>query len=42
VETMVFQKSDYIPSEFECKYDANAKKEMTVQETLKAIKEAMD
>ena len=41
VESMVFQRSDYIPSEFECKYDPNAKKEMTVQETLKAIKEAM-
>ena len=42
VESMVFKRSDYIPSEFECKYDPNAKKEMTVQETLKAIKEAMD
>ncbi len=41
VESMVFKKSDHIPHEFLCKYDPNAKKEMTVQETLKAIKEAM-
>tara|TARA_R100001440_G_scaffold3182_1_gene8103 strand:- start:2772 stop:3464 length:693 start_codon:yes stop_codon:yes gene_type:complete len=42
VESMVFQRSDHIPNEFQCKYDPNAKKEMTVQETLKAIKETMD
>lgn len=42
VESMVFKKSDHIPHEFQCKYDPNAKKEMTVQETLKAIKEAME
>ena len=42
VESMVFKKSDHIPHEFQCKYDPKAKKEMTVQETLKAIKEAME
>ena len=42
VESMVFKKSDHIPHEFQCKYDPNAKKEMTVQETLKAIKEALE
>jgi len=42
VESMVFKKSDHIPHEFQCKYDPNAKKEMTIQETLKAIKETME
>jgi hypothetical protein len=40
IESQIFMYGEYIPSEYQCKYDPNAKKEMTVQETLKAVRES--
>tara|TARA_E500000318_G_scaffold218_1_gene284 strand:- start:4662 stop:5339 length:678 start_codon:yes stop_codon:yes gene_type:complete len=40
IESQVFQHMEYIPSEYQCKYDPNAKKEMTIQETLREIRES--
>mgnify|MGYP003125501215 FL=1 len=40
IESQIFQYMEFIPSEYQCKYDPNAKKEMTVQETLKEIRES--
>tara|TARA_R100000234_G_scaffold70086_1_gene43043 strand:+ start:663 stop:1358 length:696 start_codon:yes stop_codon:yes gene_type:complete len=40
IESQIFQYMEFIPSEYQCKYDPNAKKEMTVQETLKAVRES--
>jgi hypothetical protein len=31
---------EFVPSEYQCKYDPDAKKEMTVEETLKAVRES--
>jgi len=31
---------EFIPNQYECKYDPNAKKEMTIQETLTEIRES--
>lgn len=42
IESQFFKLNDYIPSEYQCKYDPNAKKEMTIKETLKAIKDGLD
>ena len=42
IESQFFKRGGYIPSEYQCKYDPNAKKEMTIKETLKAIKEGLD
>jgi len=40
IESQIFGYGEFIPSEYQCKYDPNAKKEMTVQETLKAVRES--
>lgn len=40
IESQIFEYMEFIPSEYQCKYDPNAKKEMTVQETLKAVRES--
>ena len=40
IESQFFEYMEFIPSEYQCKYDPNAKKEMTVQETLKAVRES--
>jgi len=40
IESQIFEYMEFIPSEYQCKYDPNAKKEMTVQETLKAVQES--
>jgi len=40
IESQFFKRSDYIPAEYQCKYDPKARKEMTVQEILKAIRES--
>ena len=40
IESQIFLYGEFIPSEYQCKYDPNAKKEMTVQETLKAVRES--
>jgi len=37
---MIFTYGEYIPLEYQCKYDPNAEKQMTVQETLKAVRES--
>ena len=39
IETQFFKYMEFIPNEYQCKYDPNAKKEMTIQETLKEIRE---
>ena len=40
IESQIFEYMEFIPSEYQCKYDPNAKREMTVQETLKAVRES--
>ena len=40
IESMFFNSQDFIPSEYQCKYDPNKRKEVTVQETLEAIRES--
>lgn len=40
IETQFFDYMEFIPNEYQCKYDPNAKKEMTIQETLKEIRES--
>ena len=40
IESQIFEYMEFIPSEYQCKYDPKAKKEMTVQETLKAVRES--
>ncbi len=40
IESQIFEYLEFIPSEYQCKYDPNAKKEMTVQETLKAVRDS--
>ena len=39
-ETVVLEPSEWLPREYQCKYDPNAPKPPTLQETLKAIKES--
>jgi len=40
IESQFFGYDDFIPSEYQCKYDPNARKDMTIQETLKEIRES--
>jgi hypothetical protein len=40
IETQFFKYMEFIPKEYQCKYDPKAKKEMTIQETLKEIRES--
>jgi hypothetical protein len=40
LESQFFGHMEFIPSEYKCKYDPNAKKDMTVQETLKIVRES--
>ena len=40
IESQFFEYLEFIPNEYQCKYDPKAKKEMTVQETLKAVRES--
>lgn len=40
IETQFFEYMEFIPSEYQCKYDPNARKDMTIQETLKAVRES--
>jgi len=40
IESMFFTLNDFVPSEYQCKYDPNKRKEITVQETLEAIRES--
>tara|TARA_E500000318_G_scaffold56349_1_gene52438 strand:- start:1609 stop:2304 length:696 start_codon:yes stop_codon:yes gene_type:complete len=40
IESQFFGYGEFIPQEYQCKYDPNARKEITVQETLKAIRES--
>lgn len=40
IESQFFSLSEYIPSEYLCPYDPKARKEVTIQETLKAIRES--
>ncbi len=40
IETQFFEYMEFIPNEYQCKYDPKAKKDMTIQETLKAVRES--
>ena len=40
IESQFFNNMEFIPQEYLCKYDPNAKKEMTIQETLREIRES--
>lgn len=40
IETQFFEYMEFIPSEYQCKYDPNARKDITIQETLKAVRES--
>ena len=40
IQSMFFNPYEFIPSEYQCKYDPSKRKEITVQETLEAIRES--
>lgn len=40
IESMFFKAGEFIPQEYQCKYDPRARKEVTVQEALKEIRES--
>ena len=40
IESQFFSLSEYIPDEYLCPYDPKARKDVTIQETLKAIRES--
>tara|TARA_R100001086_G_scaffold56011_1_gene25243 strand:+ start:68 stop:763 length:696 start_codon:yes stop_codon:yes gene_type:complete len=40
IESQIFMYGEFIPAEYQCKYDPNSKRDMTVQETLKAVRES--
>jgi len=40
IESQIFEYLEFIPNEYQCKYDPKAKKEMTIQETLKAVRDS--
>ncbi len=40
IESMFFSRGEFIPNEYLCKYDPNARRDRTIQETLKEIRES--
>ena len=40
IESMFFTQGEFIPNEYLCKYDPNARRDRTIQETLKEIRES--
>tara|TARA_R100001015_G_C4632040_1_gene195105 strand:- start:2844 stop:3521 length:678 start_codon:yes stop_codon:yes gene_type:complete len=40
IESMFFSYGEFIPNEYLCKYDPNARRDRTIQETLKEIRES--
>ena len=40
IESQFFGYGEFIPNEYQCKYDPNARKDRTIQETLKEIRES--
>jgi len=40
IESQFFEYMEFIPNEYQCKYDPTARKDMTIQETLKAIRDS--
>lgn len=40
IESMFFNAGEFIPQEYQCKYDPRARKELTVQEALKEIRDS--
>ncbi len=40
IESMFFGQGEFIPNEYLCKYDPNARRDRTIQETLKEIRES--
>ncbi len=42
IESQFFQYLEFVPNEYQCKYDPNAKKDMTIQESLEQIRKSRD
>lgn len=42
IESQFFEYLEFVPSEYQCKYDPNAKKDVTIQETLKEIRKSRE
>jgi len=42
IESQFFEYLEFVPNEYQCKYDPNAKKDMTIQETLKEIRKSRE
>mgnify|MGYP003110407084 FL=1 len=42
IESQFFEYLDFVPNEYQCKYDPNARKDVTIQETLKEIRKSRD
>lgn len=42
IESQFFQYMEFVPNEYQCKYDPNAKKDMTIQESLEQIRKSRD
>jgi hypothetical protein len=42
IESQFFQYLEFVPNEYQCKYDPNAKKDMTIQESLEQIRTSRD
>tara|TARA_Y100001951_G_scaffold104641_2_gene116944 strand:- start:632 stop:1327 length:696 start_codon:yes stop_codon:yes gene_type:complete len=40
IESMFFSQGEFVPNEYLCKYDPNARRDRTIQETLKEIRES--
>lgn len=40
IESQFFDYLEFIPSEYQCRYDPKARKDITIQETLKAIRDS--
>tara|TARA_R100001015_G_C4617936_1_gene174335 strand:- start:72 stop:764 length:693 start_codon:yes stop_codon:yes gene_type:complete len=42
IESQFFEYLEFVPNEYQCKYDPKAEKDMTIQETLKGIRESRE
>ena len=42
IESQFFEYLEFVPSEYQCKYDPNAKKDMTIQESLEEIRKSRE
>jgi hypothetical protein len=42
IESQFFEYLEFVPNEYQCKYDPNAKKDMTIQESLEEIRKSRE